>query len=281
MRFIAFAGVVALALAGCGSDEQTAAVPYCEAAGDYVEQLSFQAGGDQVSAIDDRLEALSYLVGDQASSIKPDIDAVTAALETARSQAENGQQVDLATIEPDRNRAIVQQLTVSCTLSVGDSMAEDTSASQTNAGASVPVEGLVPVGEAANLGEQWTLKVTDVDFDATQAVMAQSGANVEPPAGTQYVLISLEVGYVGADASGITSLLQSQLVGPGATRYVAADHRCGILTSDLAAAEVAKGKTAPVQVCFAVSEADTEALVLELSDRDTFSTDAVRAFALR
>ncbi|MCB0973874.1 MAG: hypothetical protein KDB86_04875 [Actinobacteria bacterium] len=281
MRLIAFAGVVALALAGCGSDDGSAALPYCDAAADYVEQLSFQVGGDETAAIDARIESLDALAGPKSDSIRSDIDAVKAGLQDARVQVDKGETVDLATIEPDKNRTIVQQLTVTCSLSVGDSFAGETVASQIDGSVQQEIDGLVPFGEAAQLGDQWTLKVTNVDFDATQAVVAQSGANVEPPPGTQYVLISMDVGYVGQDASGITSLLQAQLVGQGATDYLAAEHRCGILTSDLAAVEVAQGKTAPVQVCFAVGEPEIDALVLEVSDQDTFSNDAVRAFALQ
>ncbi len=57
----------------------------------------------------------------------------------------------------------------------------------------------VPFGSDAKVGE-WKVKVTDFVADATQAVLNANVFNHPPEAGQQYVLVTLEATYDGADS---------------------------------------------------------------------------------
>jgi hypothetical protein len=59
----------------------------------------------------------------------------------------------------------------------------------------------VPLGRPAALGNGWTMSVTNVQADATNALLAADPGNKPPGSGLQYVLVSVDATYTGAASS--------------------------------------------------------------------------------
>ncbi|MBN1319921.1 MAG: hypothetical protein JXA87_03680 [Thermoleophilia bacterium] len=58
----------------------------------------------------------------------------------------------------------------------------------------------IPVGQEAQIGG-WNIKVLDATLDATQAVLDENMFNDPPEPGSQYLLVSIEATYLGAETS--------------------------------------------------------------------------------
>lgn len=92
----------------------------------------------------------------------------------------------------------------------------DPSASPGDTGSASPSADVLPLGEAAVVGE-YTVAVTAVQPDATESILGVNEVN-EPPEG-QYVLVSLDVVYNGTEEGDPWLDLTTAFVGSDARQY--------------------------------------------------------------
>jgi hypothetical protein len=78
----------------------------------------------------------------------------------------------------------------------------------------------IPLGQAARMGD-WQVKVVDAKLNATQLILDENMFNDPPADGSQYVLVSLEATYVGAESSTFWLDLTYNFVGGGGDRFEA------------------------------------------------------------
>jgi hypothetical protein len=137
----------------------------------------------------------------------------------------------------------------------------------------------VAMGAYAQVGD-WVVRVTEVDSNATEAVLSASDFNEAPEPGQQYVLIQLDSVYGGDDVGTFWFDVSWSAVGPAGVVYESFDASCGTLPGDPSyAGELWPGGALQSQICFSVDSAD--AAELELFLDEGFSSDNRRYFALR
>ena len=148
-----------------------------------------------------------------------------------------------------------------------------------DAAAGVERSNPVEIGAYGAIGD-WVVRVTNVDADATSAVLAASEFNEAPDPGQQYVMVDLEAAYAGGDVGTFWFDVSWSAVGPAGVVYESFDASCGTLPSDLSyGGELWPGGVLEGQLCFAVDASD--AAELELFFDEGFSDDTRRYFALR
>ena len=127
------------------------------------------------------------------------------------------------------------------------------------------IETAIEQGEVGEVGD-FEVIITDVDDDATEAVLDADSSNSDPAEGRAYVLISLEVTYTGTEVGDAGYGLSYQAVGQSGAGYVSYINYCGFLENDEASAgELEPDETAEFVVCWNVAEDDVDSLIVYIT----------------
>jgi hypothetical protein len=122
----------------------------------------------------------------------------------------------------------------------------------------------VPLGKPGSLRNGWTLTITSVNADATNAILAADPANKAPLAEFQYVLVSISALYNGAGSSHLTPGTSFHAIGESGFAHSTSNSFCGTLPSpnlDIGNPLVFKGGAITgYAACWMVSKGDVAAL---------------------
>lgn len=133
----------------------------------------------------------------------------------------------------------------------------------------------VPIGQVADVGDGWTMKVNSVEVDGTATIMAANQFNEAPADGKQYVLVNVTVGYVGPDESSSAGVSVAAL--GQATNNPAKSYDSFVVAPDPqleSFGELFKGGEETGNVAIEIESADAPTLVLigqallSFSDKD-------------
>jgi hypothetical protein len=124
----------------------------------------------------------------------------------------------------------------------------------------------VPLGRAGDLGNGWTMTVSSVQLDARSALLLADPGNGPPPAGFQYVLVSVTASFNGADASHLNSAAGLRATGASNANYSMYNSYCGALPApnlDLDNPLVFSGGTVSgYAACWSVPKEEVPSLVM-------------------
>jgi hypothetical protein len=127
-------------------------------------------------------------------------------------------------------------------------------------------ENPVPLGDRTSLGNGWSLVVTGVDTNATEALLAVSPFARSPFPGFQYVLVSISADYTGPGSSHLTPMTSLRAVGASGFRYSSSNAHCGQLPEpnlDVGnPLTFSGGSIAGYAVCWMVRSSDVASLVM-------------------
>ncbi|MGI9643769.1 MAG: hypothetical protein ACR2O6_00500 [Ilumatobacteraceae bacterium] len=123
----------------------------------------------------------------------------------------------------------------------------------------------VPTSVGAPVGNGFVVSVDALDADARAALEATGGFIAEPEPGTQFVLISLTVGFEGTDEPRSLSELNTQIIGGSSSVGVDA-FGCGSFPTQLinSDTELFGGGVTTGDVCFAVPSEDVPGMLLSI-----------------
>lgn len=140
----------------------------------------------------------------------------------------------------------------------------------------------LPLGTAADIGGGWIVSVVEVDFDATDVILAENMFNEPPDRGQQFVLITISATYEGTESSSVfLPGLSLKLLGISAVAYDEFDPGCGVTPNDFPSSEVFSGGTLTGTICFAVDSEDVASLVMFGEEYSFFGSDEPVWYALR
>lgn len=124
----------------------------------------------------------------------------------------------------------------------------------------------------------WTLAVTDVTLDATDAVMAENEFNDPPADGRQFVMFHVEAIYEGEDSGTAWLDFSWGIVGSqGNTFATGMDDYCGVIPEPLDdTGETFPGGSVDGNVCISVPSDQVDGATIRIED--TFSFEDTRAF---
>jgi hypothetical protein len=131
----------------------------------------------------------------------------------------------------------------------------------------------IPVGQRAQLGDDWQVMVIAVTPDATDQVMQESSFNEPPAPGHQFFIVTLRVTYTGDDSDDF-STWNLGAVGQTAIGYNAFDDDCGTIPDELSNREIFPGGTIEGNLCWSIASEDANSLVLY----DTYEDDGDRIY---
>ena len=118
----------------------------------------------------------------------------------------------------------------------------------------------VPLGKPGGLGNGWSLTITDVNPDATSAILAADPTNAPPAEGFHYVLVTVTATYNGPGSSHLTPGSSFHAVGASNVDHSTGNSFCGDLPPpnlDLTNPLVFSGGTeSGYAVCWMVTTAD-------------------------
>ena len=130
----------------------------------------------------------------------------------------------------------------------------------------------IPVGQSADVGDGWTIKVTNVVADAYAVIAAENQFNDPPAPGQVFFLVRLEATYNGKDATSNTFSMDFSAVDDGDVSYNT--YSCGVIPEDLGGFDdIFQGGTISGNVCWAVDANKTASLVMYIETG--FSRDPV------
>jgi hypothetical protein len=117
------------------------------------------------------------------------------------------------------------------------------------------------------MGNGWTLKVTEFFPDATSLVLAANQFNDPPPAGFQFVMVSVSATWNGKGSSHLDSGYALRAVGASNVAYTTfSSHYCGVLPDpnlQLDDPQVFTGGTVSGHgACWVVRSSDVPSLVM-------------------
>jgi hypothetical protein len=125
-------------------------------------------------------------------------------------------------------------------------------------------ENPVLLGKPGALGNGWTVTITNVNPDATAAILGADPANSPPLNGLQYVLVTISAIYEGAGSSHLTPGTSLHSIGASNVAHSTANSFCGKLPSpnlDLDNPLVFKGGTiSGYAACWMVAAGDVSSL---------------------
>ena len=129
-------------------------------------------------------------------------------------------------------------------------------------GAAGTREDPFPLHTAVPLSDDWTIVVNSVTPDATDEVLAANSFNDPPEPGTQFFIANISATYTGRTSDEFGGSFRLRVVGPTSVAYSTFENSCGSIPDKLPDAEVFEGGTIEGNVCWAVKEEDTAALVI-------------------
>ena len=151
-------------------------------------------------------------------------------------------------------------------------------------GASGPVGSFtnpVPLGDSADVGGGWSLRVINVIPDATEQVMAENQFNEPPAEGRQFFLITVSLTNGSDTPASPLTVVGFSAVGVSAVAYQPFEDSCGVIPNELSIAEVFPGGTTEGNICFSVRSDDVDSLILYTDSYITFDRDDRVYFSLR
>jgi hypothetical protein len=134
------------------------------------------------------------------------------------------------------------------------------------------------LGTVIEMGE-WTVAVTEVTLDATDAVMAENEFNDPPVEGRQFVLFRVEATYAGDDSGDPWLDFSWAIVGSGGNTFGGAsfDDYCGVIPDALdERGETFPGGSVEGNVCVSAASDQLEGGTILVEE--TFSFEDTRAF---
>jgi hypothetical protein len=133
------------------------------------------------------------------------------------------------------------------------------------------------IGTRIEMGD-WTLAVTDVELDATEAVMDEFEFNDPPVDGRQFVMLSVDATYEGDDSGEAWIDFSWAIVGgAGNTFGTGMDDYCGLIPDPLDdTGETFPGGEISGNVCISVASDQLEGATIRVEELMSF--DDTRAF---
>lgn len=117
----------------------------------------------------------------------------------------------------------------------------------------------IAVGEAADMGDDWTFQVTSPAIDITDAVLAENMFNAPPEAGFRFIGVGAEYSYSG-EGSANAFMVIVNAVGDS---NVQLSQSCGVTPDDVELfTDVFGGGSTAGTLCFVVPEEDVGSIVL-------------------
>lgn len=137
----------------------------------------------------------------------------------------------------------------------------------------------IMLGDGADIGSQWSMKINSVDLNATEAVLAADPANKPPADGMVYVLANISVFYAGREPSetGVVVLA----VGDGTDTVMLGGEAEGVSVTPEPAYDglpMSTGEMATGNVVIEVPAGDIDTLVLIGQPATNFGDDTYRVF---
>ena len=120
----------------------------------------------------------------------------------------------------------------------------------------------IATGEAAAVGDGWTLRVVDVNANANDAVLAENQFNDPPEAGEQFFIVRVAMTFNGTGSADVAAGTRLRLGGNSAVAYTTYNDSCGVVPDELPDTEVFTGGTVEGNLCWAVKSSDIGSLVL-------------------
>ncbi len=139
----------------------------------------------------------------------------------------------------------------------------------------------VPLGDEADIGGDWTLKVVDVVPDATDQVMAENQFNEPPAEGRQFFVVTVALTNNSEKPASPSSVVGFSAVGASAVAYESSEDRYGVIPGELPSSEIFPGGTTEGALCWSVRPDDVESLVMYTDSYVTFDEEDRVYFALR
>ena len=116
-----------------------------------------------------------------------------------------------------------------------------------------------PIGESADIGDDWSLAVTGPAVDITDAVLGENQFNDPPPEGFRFVGVPLQLAYDGTES---TNALMVSIKSVGNTN-VEYSESCGVAPNELDFfTDVFGGGVLEGQVCFVVPADDLNTMTV-------------------
>lgn len=116
-----------------------------------------------------------------------------------------------------------------------------------------------PIGESADIGDDWSLAVTGPAVDITDAVLGENQFNDPPPEGFRFVGVPLQLAYDGTES---TNALMVSIKSVGNTN-VEYSESCGVTPNELDLfTDVFAGGVLEGQVCFVVPADDLNTMTV-------------------
>jgi hypothetical protein len=133
------------------------------------------------------------------------------------------------------------------------------------------------IGTRIEMGD-WSLAVTDVVLDATEAVMAENEFNDPPADGRQFVMFSVDATYDGDDSGTAWLDFSWAIVGAGGNTFGGGmDDYCGVIPDPLDdTGETFPGGEVGGNVCISVDADQVEGATIRVEEALSF--DDTRAF---
>lgn len=135
----------------------------------------------------------------------------------------------------------------------------------------------IAIGSRAAVGD-WVISVESVLPNANEVVSNENQFNDPPAAGNQFFIARVAATYIGEESAPFWLELDNKLVGSSNVAYEGIDAYCGVIPDDpTETGEVFPGGTVSANLCWSISEADAESVLLILEPSFSFE-DAERAF---
>ena len=136
----------------------------------------------------------------------------------------------------------------------------------TSAGAAVGSRSApIPRARTGEVDSGWTIKVVETRPDAWSVIAAADPGNVPPASGDQYYMVHVAMTYTGPAPSAQRSDVRFSTIGPSDVAYED-DASCGVIPNALSSVDVPSGGTITGNVCWSVTDADANALLLVAQD---------------
>jgi len=119
----------------------------------------------------------------------------------------------------------------------------------------------IAVGQSANVGGGWTMKVTNVVANANIAVKTKNEFNDPPAPGRVFFLVGIEATYNGEQPTSQVSTITFSAVDADHVNYTSQDS-CGVIPGAFDYEDVFQGGTVAGNVCWSVDAAKTASLLM-------------------
>jgi hypothetical protein len=138
----------------------------------------------------------------------------------------------------------------------------------------------VPLGQEAEVGPGWTMRVVDLVVDGADELITPTLFTDPPAEGYQSVVVAVALTNRTGEARRASSVVGLSTAGRSGLSYRAFAERCGHLPDELPRMEVPPGRTVDGTLCFSVRTGDVGSLVLYTDPSLTFDRADRVYFAL-